>query len=69
MMRDAAISAGLVRSSRPGDTSWRERLRIITEPEAAAVHCALLTDLHKLKPSQNFMICVRILFCQFTQSS
>ena len=28
-----------------------------SEPEAAAVHCAYLTDLHKLRPSQNFMIC------------
>jgi hypothetical protein len=28
-----------------------------SEPEAAAVHCAHLTDLHKLQPSQNFMIC------------
>jgi hypothetical protein len=28
-----------------------------SEPEAAAVHCAHLTDLHKLKPTQNFMIC------------
>jgi len=27
------------------------------EPEAAAVHCARLTNLHHLKPSQNFMIC------------
>lgn len=27
------------------------------EPEAAAVHCAHLTNLHQLKPSQNFMIC------------
>lgn len=27
------------------------------EPEAAAVHCAHLTDLHRLRPSQNFMIC------------
>ncbi|KIP01522.1 hypothetical protein PHLGIDRAFT_96918 [Phlebiopsis gigantea 11061_1 CR5-6] len=57
MMRDAALAAGLVHSSRAGDTSWRERLRIVTEPEAAAVHCAFLTDLHKLRPSQNFMIC------------
>jgi hypothetical protein len=31
--------------------------RIASEPEAAAVHCARLTDLHKLKPNQNFMIC------------
>ncbi|KAJ7584841.1 hypothetical protein C8J56DRAFT_949180 [Mycena floridula] len=57
IMRDAAIHAGLVQSSRVGDTTWRERLRIITEPEAAAIHCAHLTDLHKLKPSQNFIVC------------
>ncbi|OJA20948.1 hypothetical protein AZE42_03492 [Rhizopogon vesiculosus] len=57
MMREAAIAAGLVQSARAGDVHWRDRLRIITEPEAAAVHCARLTDLHKLKPSQNFMIC------------
>ncbi len=56
-MRDAAISAGLVQSARAGDKDWRDRLRIITEPEAAAVHCAHLTDLHKLKPSQNFIVC------------
>ncbi|KAG5735573.1 Heat shock 70 kDa protein 12B [Termitomyces sp. T112] len=56
IMREAAISAGLVQSARAGDTSWRDRLRIITEPEAAAVHCAQLTDLHLLKPSQNFVV-------------
>jgi 2-phospho-L-lactate guanylyltransferase (CobY/MobA/RfbA family) len=56
-MREAAITAGLVQSSRAGDTKWRDRLRIITEPEAAAVHCAHLTDLHKLKPSQSFIVC------------
>ncbi|EGO02840.1 hypothetical protein SERLA73DRAFT_176256 [Serpula lacrymans var. lacrymans S7.3] len=57
MMREAAIVAGLVQSGRAGERDWRDRLRIITEPEAAAVHCAQLTDLHKLKPSQVFMIC------------
>ncbi|KAI0297007.1 hypothetical protein B0F90DRAFT_1742262 [Multifurca ochricompacta] len=57
MMRDAAITAGLVRSVGARDRDWRDRLHIITEPEAAAVHCAHLTDLHKLKPSQTFMIC------------
>ncbi|EIN05832.1 actin-like ATPase domain-containing protein [Punctularia strigosozonata HHB-11173 SS5] len=57
LMRDAAISAGLVQSSRAGDKNWRDRLRIITEPEAAAVHCATMTDVHRLKTSQNFMIC------------
>ncbi|KAF8591765.1 actin-like ATPase domain-containing protein [Ramaria rubella] len=57
IMREAAITAGLVQASRAGERNWRDRLRIITEPEAAAVHCAHLTDLHHLKPSQNFMIC------------
>jgi hypothetical protein len=80
MMREAAITAGLVRSVGARDRDWRDRLHIITyasshpcgpcpirlnltrvgkysEPEAAAVHCAHLTDLHKLKPSQIFMIC------------
>ncbi|KAK2465542.1 hypothetical protein APHAL10511_002434 [Amanita phalloides] len=56
IMRDAAITAGLVQSARAGDRSWRDRLHIITEPEAAAVHCAFLTDVHRLKTSQNFMI-------------
>jgi len=56
-MRNAAIDAGLVESSRAGDTTWRDRLRIITEPEAAAVHCARLNDVHRLKSSQNFIVC------------
>ncbi|KAF8064184.1 hypothetical protein FPV67DRAFT_1629198 [Lyophyllum atratum] len=56
IMREAAIAAGLVQSARAGDVNWRDRLRIITEPEAAAVHCAHLTDLHHLKPSQNFIV-------------
>ena len=30
MMREAAISAGLVQSSHAGDRDWRDRLRIIT---------------------------------------
>ena len=44
-------------SARAGDKDWRDRLHIITEPEAAAVHCAQLTDVHKLKPSQTFIVC------------
>ncbi|KAI0060113.1 actin-like ATPase domain-containing protein [Artomyces pyxidatus] len=57
LMREAALTAGLVHSARARDDAWRDRLHIITEPEAAAVHCAHLTDLHKLTPSQTFMIC------------
>jgi hypothetical protein len=55
IMRDAAIAANLVQSAKAGD-NWRDRLHIITEPEAAAVHCAFLTEVHRLRPSQNFMI-------------
>ncbi|KAJ7621724.1 actin-like ATPase domain-containing protein, partial [Mycena polygramma] len=57
LMREAAIAADLVRPAYPGDVVWRDRLRIITESEAAAVHCAHLTDLYKLHPSQNFIVC------------
>ncbi|KAL9710549.1 hypothetical protein Ac2012v2_006084 [Leucoagaricus gongylophorus] len=57
MMREAAIAAGLVQSASASDRNWRDRLKIITEPEAAAVHCAHLSDLHHLKPSQNFIVC------------
>ncbi|KAF7345112.1 hypothetical protein MVEN_01675100 [Mycena venus] len=57
LMREAAIAAGLVQSAYSGDVAWRDRLKIITEPEAAAVHCAHLTDLYRLRPSQNFIVC------------
>jgi actin-like ATPase involved in cell morphogenesis len=56
-MRDAAIKAGLVERSQAYDETWQDRLRIITEPEAAAVHCAKLNHLHHLKTSQNFIVC------------
>ena len=56
-MREAAIAAGLVASARAGDSTWRDRLKTITEPEAAVVHCAHLMDLHHLKPLQNFIVC------------
>ncbi|KAM6493252.1 actin-like ATPase domain containing protein [Amanita muscaria] len=55
IMREAAITAGLVQSAKAGD-NWKDRLHIITEPEAAAVHCAFLTEVHRLRGSQNFMI-------------
>jgi molecular chaperone DnaK (HSP70) len=56
IMRASAIAAGLVQSARPDDIHWKDRLRIITEPEAAAVHCAHLPHVHQLKPSQNFIV-------------
>lgn len=57
LMHDASIAAGLVQSAYPGDVHWPDRLKIITEPEAVAVHCAHLTDFCKLRPSQNFIVC------------
>ncbi|BGP57949.1 hypothetical protein JCM8202v2_005603 [Rhodotorula sphaerocarpa] len=57
LMRTAAINAGMVQSASGGDRSWRERLRIITEPEAAAIQASTMSSLFKLKPSQTFIIC------------
>ncbi|KAJ7875395.1 actin-like ATPase domain-containing protein [Mycena olivaceomarginata] len=51
---EAAIAAGLVQSAYPGALRGATDSKIITEPEAAAVHCAHLTDLYRLRPSQNF---------------
>ncbi|GAA6025140.1 hypothetical protein JCM10207_006249 [Rhodosporidiobolus poonsookiae] len=56
-MRESAIRAGLVQSARGGDRNWRDRLRIITEPEAAAIHASTLSTLLHLRPSQSFIIC------------
>ncbi|GAA6022340.1 hypothetical protein JCM10207_003291 [Rhodosporidiobolus poonsookiae] len=57
LMRESALRAGLVQSSRGGDTRWRDRLQIITEPEAGAIHASTLATLHHLRPSQSFLLC------------
>ncbi|GAA5899591.1 hypothetical protein JCM6882_001158 [Rhodosporidiobolus microsporus] len=57
LMRESALRAGLVQSSRGGDTRWRDRLQIITEPEAGAIHASTLATLHHLRPSQCFLLC------------
>ncbi|GAA5914368.1 Hsp70 family protein [Sporobolomyces salmoneus] len=57
LMREAAIRAGLVQSSRGGDFNWRDRLQIITEPEAAAIHASTLASLVELRPSMSFLLC------------
>ncbi|KAF8331926.1 actin-like ATPase domain-containing protein [Cantharellus anzutake] len=51
IIRISAVQADL------GGHDWKNRLHIIAEPEAAAVYCATLTNLHQLHPNQNFMIC------------
>ncbi|KDQ10214.1 hypothetical protein BOTBODRAFT_116200, partial [Botryobasidium botryosum FD-172 SS1] len=55
-MRAAAVEAEMVKSSWR-DRNWQERLKVITESEAATAHCAYLTELHKLKPGQHFIVC------------
>ncbi|GAA5915261.1 hypothetical protein JCM6882_003386 [Rhodosporidiobolus microsporus] len=57
LMRTAAIKAGMVQAARGGDRNWRDRLRIITEPEAAAIHASTLSTLLNLRASQSFLIC------------
>ena len=57
LMREAAISASLVQSARGGDKNWRDRLKIITEPEAAAIHTSSLANFHHLRPPQAFVVC------------
>ncbi|SGY56999.1 BQ5605_C006g04207 [Microbotryum silenes-dioicae] len=57
LMREAAIRAHLVQSSRGGDIHWRDRLQIVTEPEAGAIHASTLASLHHLRPSQTFLLC------------
>ncbi|PFH45983.1 hypothetical protein AMATHDRAFT_157088 [Amanita thiersii Skay4041] len=56
IMREAAIAAALVRNAHASDHTWRDRLQIITESEAAVVHCAFLENMHHLEPLQNFLI-------------
>ncbi|GAA5990623.1 hypothetical protein JCM11641_007059 [Rhodosporidiobolus odoratus] len=57
LMRESALRGGLVQSSRGGDVDWRDRLQIITEPEAGAIHASTLATLHHLRPSQCFLLC------------
>ena len=65
LMQVTVIGATVCISSRSFSMSIFRRLYsnlmrghcINREPEAAAVHCAHLTNLHQLRPSQNFMIC------------
>ncbi|KAF8969097.1 actin-like ATPase domain-containing protein [Flammula alnicola] len=58
-MRTAGINAGLVQSYVADDRNWRERLRIMTEAQAASVHCARLvsSDTNILRFGHNFMVC------------
>ncbi|KAF8150922.1 actin-like ATPase domain-containing protein [Crassisporium funariophilum] len=54
IIREAGIAAGLVGSVGPRDTLWRDRLQVITDAQAASVHCAHLLG---LSPAKNVLVC------------
>lgn len=51
-MREAAIRAGLI-----SETDHRDRLMLISEPEAAALYCEKKCDQFNLRHGDRFMIC------------
>ncbi|KAI9321736.1 hypothetical protein BX666DRAFT_2017543 [Dichotomocladium elegans] len=51
-MREAAIRAGLI-----NETDHRDRLTLISEPEAAALYCEKKCDQFNLRHGDRFMIC------------
>ncbi|KAG0744279.1 hypothetical protein G6F26_008182 [Rhizopus arrhizus] len=51
-MREAAIMAGLIK-----EDDHRDRLMLISEPEAAALYCEKKCDQFNLKHNDRFMIC------------
>ncbi|KAG9118448.1 hypothetical protein FRC07_007043, partial [Ceratobasidium sp. 392] len=60
IMRKAAIQARIAQghtTARGNNNFQKDRLRIISECEAAAVYCTQLTSLHQLQVSQKLMIC------------
>jgi molecular chaperone DnaK (HSP70) len=52
IMRDAAIMAGLI-----SESDHRDRLLLISEPEAAALYCEKKCEQFNLRHSDKFMIC------------
>lgn len=52
IMRDAAIQSGLINS-----TDHRDRLMLISEPEAAALYCERTCDKFNMQHGDEFMIC------------
>lgn len=52
IMRDAAIQAGIINAS-----DHRDRLMLISEPEAAALYCEKTCDKFTMEHGEEFMIC------------
>ncbi|KAG9126936.1 hypothetical protein FRC07_001311 [Ceratobasidium sp. 392] len=60
LLREVALRAGLVwggTGSKGAKNRWKDRLKIMSKAEAAAVYCAHVADLRQLRPSQHFMVC------------
>ncbi|KAM0753426.1 actin-like ATPase domain-containing protein [Meredithblackwellia eburnea MCA 4105] len=57
VMREAALDANIVVSSKADDLRYKERLHIITEPEAAAVHAAATITHPALQAPNSFILC------------
>lgn len=52
IMRDAAIQSGIISAS-----DHRDRLMLISEPEAAALYCEKTCDKFTMEHGDEFMIC------------
>ena len=52
LMRESAIRAGLIK-----EADHRDRLMLISEPEAAAIYCERKCEQFNLKGGDKFMIC------------
>jgi molecular chaperone DnaK (HSP70) len=52
IMRDAAIKSGMISAS-----DHRDRLTLISEPEAAALYCEKTCDRFNMQHGDEFMIC------------
>jgi hypothetical protein len=55
-MQQAATDAGLMQFMKASDPTWRDRVHIIPEPKAAAVHCAFHADMYSLRPPHHFIV-------------
>ncbi|KAI9473984.1 MAG: hypothetical protein EXX96DRAFT_488202, partial [Benjaminiella poitrasii] len=52
IMRDAALKAGII-----NEADHRDRLMLISEPEAAALYCERMCDKFNMQQEEEFMIC------------
>jgi len=56
MLREACFKAGIV-SRYDVDVPGRDQLRVVTEAQAASLHCAADVGLASMKNGQQFLVC------------